>query len=162
MSWQSCLGGAQSQQCHRSTSGGRIACCAILSERCLPAWISDELMQKLPPAAVRVMDNAAFHERFDSQQSISAAGISWNTSHPTVPTSMRSNTNGRRQRRSGEKPEKQHTRSSKGHFKSKNNAQVIVLTQVVLEETVFTSRALWDKFLTATKRRRSSKKFRLR
>jgi len=38
------------------------------------AWLSQDLLPKLPPNSVIVMDNAAFHKRADSQQLIEQAG----------------------------------------------------------------------------------------
>ena len=38
------------------------------------AWITRELIPKLPPGAVLVMDNASFHKRCDTQQAILDAG----------------------------------------------------------------------------------------
>lgn len=38
------------------------------------AWIVQELLPKLPPGAVIVMDNATFHKRQDTQQAIINAG----------------------------------------------------------------------------------------
>ena len=38
------------------------------------AWLSQDLLPKLPPNSIIVMDNAAFHKRADSQQLIEQAG----------------------------------------------------------------------------------------
>jgi transposase len=38
------------------------------------AWLSQDLLPKLPPNSVIVMDNAPFHKRTDSQQLIEQAG----------------------------------------------------------------------------------------
>jgi transposase len=38
------------------------------------AWLSQDLLPKLPPNSNIVMDNAAFHKRADSQQLIEQAG----------------------------------------------------------------------------------------
>lgn len=40
------------------------------------AWLSQDLLPKLPPNCVIVMDNATFHKRADSQQLIEQAGHS--------------------------------------------------------------------------------------
>jgi transposase len=37
-------------------------------------WVVQELLPKLPPASVVVMDNASFHKRFDIQSTIKNAG----------------------------------------------------------------------------------------
>ena len=38
------------------------------------AWIVHDLLPKLSPGAVLIMDNATFHKRADTQQAISEAG----------------------------------------------------------------------------------------
>ena len=38
------------------------------------AWITQDLLPKLPAQSVVVMDNATFHKRADSQQAINEAG----------------------------------------------------------------------------------------
>ena len=38
------------------------------------AWVKRDLLPKLPPACVLVMDNAAFHKRADTQELISTTG----------------------------------------------------------------------------------------
>ena len=38
------------------------------------AWIAQDLLPKLPPKSVLVMDNAAFHKRQDTQEIIKKAG----------------------------------------------------------------------------------------
>jgi transposase len=38
------------------------------------AWLSQDLLPKLPPHSIIVMDNASFHKRADSQQLIEQAG----------------------------------------------------------------------------------------
>ncbi len=38
------------------------------------AWLSTDLLPKLPPAAVLVMDNASFHKRQDTQHAVKNAG----------------------------------------------------------------------------------------
>ncbi len=49
-------------------------CCAIsMASDVFPAWIADEFIPDLATAALRVMENAAFHKRCDTQQAISAA-----------------------------------------------------------------------------------------
>ncbi len=37
-------------------------------------WLTEDLIPKLPPAAVLVMDNAPFHRREDTRTAIAAAG----------------------------------------------------------------------------------------
>lgn len=38
------------------------------------AWVTQDLIPKLPPAAIIVMDNATFHKRSDMQQELQNAG----------------------------------------------------------------------------------------
>jgi transposase len=37
-------------------------------------WLSDDLIPKLPPASVLVMDRATFHRRSDTEDAIKATG----------------------------------------------------------------------------------------
>lgn len=64
------------------------------------AWIGQELLPKLPPGAVIVMDNATFHKRQDTQQAIINAGhtLEFMPPHPIRQTLTQSNTNGLKQK----------------------------------------------------------------
>ena len=60
------------------------------------AWIAQDLLPKLPPKSVLVMDNAAFHKRQDTQKIIKKAGCCiYLHTHQTLTTS---NKNGRKQK----------------------------------------------------------------
>ncbi|CAK0769166.1 hypothetical protein CCP3SC1_560001 [Gammaproteobacteria bacterium] len=47
---------------------------AQVSSNVFYSWITQDLLPKLPPNCVLVMDNATFHKRLDIQQSIKNAG----------------------------------------------------------------------------------------
>lgn len=49
------------------------------------AWVKHDLLPKLPPGVVIVMDNAAFHKRADIQDMITNAGHTSNTCPHTAP-----------------------------------------------------------------------------
>ena len=78
MFWQARLGARS----HSNVIGALLAgvllrtllCDFNINSDVFHAWISDELIPNLPPGAVLVMDNAAFHKRFDTRQAISVAG----------------------------------------------------------------------------------------
>jgi len=61
------------------------------------AWAKQDLLPKLSPACVLVMDNATFHKRPDTLiLPLPAYGIRSNIFPPIAPTSTPSNINGRR------------------------------------------------------------------
>ena len=51
-----------------------LLCEGNIDARLFHAWITGELIPKLPPGSVVVMNNASFHKRCETQQAISDAG----------------------------------------------------------------------------------------
>lgn len=49
------------------------------------AWVTQDLLPKIPPQAVIVMDNASFHRRQDIQEAIEAAGATLEFLPPYSP-----------------------------------------------------------------------------
>lgn len=48
--------------------------CMNINADIFTAWVKQDLLPKLPPKSVIVMDNAAFHKRQDTQKAIKVAG----------------------------------------------------------------------------------------
>ena len=66
-------------------------------------WARPDLLPKLPPSSVVVMDNATFHKRPATQAVILGAGHTLEYLPPIAPTSIPSNTHGRTPNPFGEK-----------------------------------------------------------
>jgi hypothetical protein len=76
--WQTRLARQRSDKCHWRVTGKHILTATLftgtINADVFFAWLSQDLLPKLPPNSVIVMDNAAFHKRADSQQLIEQAG----------------------------------------------------------------------------------------
>ena len=82
------------------------ACTVTINSDVFHAWITHALIPTLPPGAALVMDMPPFISGVTQNRHPRVRDTSWNTSHPTAPTSIRANTNRPRQKPSGEKPRK--------------------------------------------------------
>ena len=76
-------------------------------------WLIGDLLPKLPPRVVLVMDRATFHRRADTQALSHRRVTPLNISRPTVRTSTKSNINGLKPRPAGGKPGCPSTKYSK-------------------------------------------------
>ena len=88
-------------------------------------WLIGDLLPKLPPRVVLVMDRATFHRRADTQAAVAQAGHTLEYLPAYSPDLTKSNINGLKPRPAGGKPGCPSTKYSKPELESKLSRQAI-------------------------------------